>query len=237
MTAVPNAAPLPATVARDKRIVLGYLIFTLGLSLVVQTFRLLRLTSGAEAILFYFVLTSTTFALLWLVVRLRAFKPLTFADGLFALLAGLGLLGIVTHGAMLEDVVGNGLRLMQSWAALRIGLYLATTELLEFFRKFAKVGLYGTIVSIFLLYSLGVFGPLSVYLGMNSEHLTAALASLPAKGASHPVVVVLLSLLSGKRGPLLAVFIVAVLAAVVLRGRGRTVIALGIGATFGVFLL
>jgi hypothetical protein len=237
MTAVPNAAPLPSTVSRDKQFVLGFLIFALGLSLVVQTFRLLRLTSGAEAILFYFVLTSTTFVLFWLVVRLRAFKPLTIFDGLFALLAGVGVLGIASHGATIEDVVGNSLRLVQSWAAVRIGLTLAKDELRDFFRKFAKVGLYGTIISLFLLYTLGVFGPLSVYLGMNSEHLTVALASLPAKGVSHPVVVVLMSLLSGKRGPLLAVFVVAVLAAVVLRGRGRTVMALGIGAVFGVFLL
>lgn len=183
----------------------------LFLSPILQTLKLLDFGSSIARAFFYFKLSATSlvFAASFLTLlgrnRLRL-GPLELLLG-FLLVWG----GTVTlfFGGTPIDIGGNLLRVAFVLACFQTARrYGHTPDVGGALRKFAVAGIAGVLAGLVLLYSLGVFGPRPVYLGLSTQGLFIPLAYVLAREGKRDWLwiglIMALIVAGGKRGNMLA---------------------------------
>lgn len=213
-TAVPAGEQRPDVLYIAGLWIIG---FHIVVGQVVDTMRLLGVQSGLPAALFYTVFVSTTLCFAGSVV-LRDDVSTLRVDLMERVLVAAMLVSIpstVAFGGDTTDIGGNLLRLVLTYTCYKASrAYILSNGLKRALPVLAWCGLIGVVLATMLVYALGVFAGLPVYLGVNSEWAFLALACLLVTPSRYRmlgiVFVVALVIAGGKRGPMLAMALILV---------------------------
>lgn len=183
----------------------------------VDSIRLLRISYAIPAALFYgaFVLTAAFFGLAMLAGQRRGLK----LDALEAVLLAAFVVSVtatIKYQGSIADIGGNALRLILSLAAYRASReMLLHPSMSGLPRRLAIWAPLGVALGVGVIYALGVFGGLPVYLGMSTEGAFLGIAYVLAFATRHRTFWVLalsaLVVAGGKRGPMLALALIFLL--------------------------
>jgi hypothetical protein len=190
-------------------------LFLVGLILflgpLIHCIKLLRFGPMPGAIFFYisFPITTLFFGASYFFGRnFKVLRPNLIEISIFILIS-IGLVNSLIYQGTLVDIMGNILRLLFSLFIYHTTRrYMTSFHEYRFGQRLAHLGLWGVIASIVVVYTLGVFGPYPLYLGLGTGVAFPALAYQilsPQKNSGLKTFgILLLFILGGKRGPILS---------------------------------
>lgn len=186
-------------------------VFNAFLSPILQVFKLLQISPWIPAALFYVGLPFITLCFagsLYLRKDVNWWKLDPMELVLFTALVW-GCAQTPMYGGAISDIAGNLLRITFALAAYKATrLYGADILMREIVPLLARWGFWGVLWALFGLYAFGVFGPMYVYLSLNSEEIFVAFALAltlnDARRMPYSTAVFLMIVLGGRRGAILA---------------------------------
>lgn len=181
------------------------------LSPILQDFKLLQISPWIPAALFYAGLPFITICFagsLYLRKDIKWWKldPVELVLGFAMLWAWTQ---VPLYGGEVGDIAGNFLRVLFAFSAYKATRLYGTDLLMrDVVPRLARWGFWGVFWALFGLYAVGVFGPMYVYLSLNSEEIfvafALALTLFDARRIPYSTAVFLLVILGGRRGAILA---------------------------------
>lgn len=218
-------------------------VVVLALSPPLQSVKLLDITRVFGQGLFYAHLTLTTllFGASFLLFLGRNRLRLDGLDLLLACLLAWGGAFTLFFGGSPVDIGGNVLRIVFVLSCYQMARrYADTATVSRALRRFGVLGAVGVLAGLAIIYSLGVFGPLPVYVGLSTQGLFVALAYVLAREESHDwlwvALLMVLIIAGGKRGNMLAALGMIVAGVLFVRrmsvGKAVTVVGVSAGAAF-----
>lgn len=181
------------------------------LSPILQDFKLLQISPWIPAALFYVGLPFITICFagsLYLRKDLNVWKldPVELV-----LLTAMiwAWVQVPMYGGSVGDIGGNFLRVLFALCAYKATrLYGADVLMRDIVPRLARWGFWGVLWALFGLYALGVFGPMYVYLSLNSEEIFVAFAMaltlMDARRIPYSTLVFMMIVMGGRRGAILA---------------------------------
>lgn len=214
------------------------------LSPILQSLKLLDFGRGYARGLFYFKLSATTIAFAASFLLLLSTNRLRLG-GLELLLGFLLIWGATVtlfFGGTAVDIGGNILRVTFVLSCYQTARrYADSSDVSGALRRFGLAGAVGVLAGLAIMYSLGVFGPRPVYLGLSTQGLFIALAYLLAREEDRDWLwiglLMALIIAGGKRGNMLAAVGMILTGALFVREMsGRKMLAVSLAAAAVAFV-
>lgn len=181
------------------------------LSPILQDFKLLQISPWIPAALFY---TGLPFITICFAGSLFLRKDVTWwkldpVELVLGFAAVWSWLQVPMYGGDPGDIVGNFLRVLFAFSAYKATrLYGLDPIMRDIVPRLARWGFWGVFWALFGLYSVGVFGPMYVYLSLNSEEIfvafALALTLIDARRIPYSTAVFFMVIMGGRRGAILA---------------------------------
>lgn len=186
-------------------------VFNAFLSPILQVFKLLQISPWIPAALFYTGLPFITLCFVGSLYLRKDVKTWKFDPVEMVLFTALlwGCAQTPFYGGAVSDIAGNLMRITFALAAYKATrLYGADILMREIVPQLARWGFWGVFWALFGLYAFGVFGPMYVYLSLNSEEIFVAFALAltlnDARRIPYSTAVFLMIVMGGRRGAILA---------------------------------
>lgn len=199
-----------------NRIAINLVIFVLFFNPILHCIKLLRFGNTIGAAFFYvtFPLIASFFVLsLFFGRNYKTGRPDIIEIIILTMLLW-GSIVTIIHSGSIVDILANALRMVFALACYHTTRVYAknfTEQNIDL--RMAKYGFLGTFIAVIILYSLGVYGPFPVYLGLGTSSIFVALAYVLVKKNQYKkwiyaCFVFMIIVLGGKRGHMLSAFVI-----------------------------